>query len=381
MVGIPRFIVPPQVLEHVARTGEAADREAALQTLAIDNSIRAARIQNAALRGLVAPRAVTPHGGRGAPNRTIFDAQHQSDQRATAMMRNEGGAPVADTAVNQAYDGLGDTYRFYWEVLGRDSIDDTGMALLGEVHFGVDYDNAFWDGERMMFGDGDGRLFTGFTSAVDVIGHELTHGVTQATINLLYTGQSGALNESISDVFGSLVKQYSLGQSADKADWLIGSGILGPALHGQALRSMKAPGTAFDGDDQPTQMTDYVTTAADNGGVHTNSGIPNHAFYLVASSLGGNAWDRAGRIWYRVLASRAVPPTAHFQTFALATVNAAISLYGAGSPEADAVTSAWVQVGVLTSQQMPGQAIPQGGSSPLPLPGEARQHNPPLVAT
>src|SRR5215831_3671463 len=246
-----RFIVPPQLFERVARTGAAEDREVALDTLAIDHSIRTARVQNAALRARTPKRLVAAPGGRGNPDRTIFNARHRADVHARTMLRTEGQPPVPDSSANQAYDGLGDTYRFFWEVLGRDSIDDAALPLLGEVHFGVNYDNAFWDGERMMFGDGDGRLFTGFTSAVEVIGHELTHGVTQDTINLLYTGQPGAL-----------VKQYKLGQTANEADWLIGAGILGPALHGVALRSMKAPGTAYDGDNQPSAMSDYVVTPA-----------------------------------------------------------------------------------------------------------------------
>jgi Zn-dependent metalloprotease len=350
------FIVPPQLFEQVARRGSPEERAIALDTLAIDHSIRTARVQNAALGVVLARRLVGGQDGRGRPNRTIFNALNRSDTHATTVMRVEGNAPVTDLSANQAYDGLGDTYRFYWDVLARDSIDDAALPLLGEVHFGLDYDNAFWDGERMMFGDGDGRLFTGFTSAVEVIGHELTHGVTQGTLNLLYTGQSGALNESISDVFGSLVKQYKLGQTADAADWLIGEGILGPAVHGTALRSMKAPGTAFDGDSQPATMSDYVTTTSDNGGVHTNSGIPNHAFYLAATAIGGNAWERAGRIWYRVMTTCAVPPTARFGTFAQATVNAAASLYGPTSGEARAVGEAWIQVGVLTASQVPTAA-------------------------
>jgi Zn-dependent metalloprotease len=258
--------------------------------------------------------------------------------------------------VNQAYDALGDTYRFYWEVLSRDSINDAGLPLLGEVHFGRNYDNAFWDGERMMFGDGDGRLFTGFTSAVEVVGHELTHGVTGSTINLLYTGQSGALNESISDVFGVLVKQYKLRQTVEQANWLIGDGILGPSMHGVALRSMKAPGTAFDGDTQPATMADYVNTAEDNGGVHTNSGIPNHAFYLAAAGIGGNAWEKAGKVWYAVSVNRMVPQDAQFHTYAQATLTAAATLFGANSTEAGAVADAWGRVGVLTSGQLPTAA-------------------------
>lgn len=348
-------IVPPQLLERVARHGAARDRELALNTLSIDHSIRTWRVQAAALAwagAAEARRLETVHGGRGRPHRIVLDAQHRADTRATRVLRTEGQPPVRDTAANEAYDGLGATHRFYWEVMGRDSIDDAGQHLLGEVHFGRRYGNAFWDGERMIFGDGDGRLFTGFTRAVDVIAHELTHGVVQRTLNLLYTGQSGALNESISDVFGSLVKQHRLGQTAAEADWLIGAGILGPALSGEALRSLKAPGTAFDGDQQPSHMCDYVATTADNGGVHLNSGIPNRAFYLAATAIGGHAWERAGRIWYLTLLSRAVLPDAQFHAFAHATVRTARAVYGATSTEARAVVEAWAQVGVATPAQL-----------------------------
>ena len=156
--------------------------------------------------------------------------------------------------MNQAYDNFGDTYKFYWEVLHRDSIDDQGMPIHGMVHFDTDYNNAFWDGEgHMWFGDGDGTLFSDFTKSLDVIGHELTHGVTQYTANLAYSGQSGALNESLSDVFGSLVKQYAKQQTAEQADWLIGAEVVGPQL-APALRSMKAPGTANQYDQQPADM-------------------------------------------------------------------------------------------------------------------------------
>ena len=346
MSGCRCSIVPPHLLERIVRTGTAQDRESALNTLAIDHSVRTLRVENSSLRGAAARRLTRTHGVGGAPVRVIYDAEHQTDVRATRVRRSEGDPPVGDGAVNQAYDGLGRTYGLYWDVYHRDSIDDAGLPLLGEVHFGVDYDNAFWDGERMMFGDGDGRLFTGFTSAIDVIGHELTHGVTEDTLGLRYLGQSGALNESVSDVFGSLVKQYALGQTADEADWLIGAGILGPALNGVALRSMQAPGTAFEGDLQPARMSDYVRTASDNGGVHINSGIPNHAFYLAATAIGGYAWEDAGRIWYETLSARTVGPNTQFRGFAAATVGVAERLFGQGSTQARAVADAWTEVGL-----------------------------------
>jgi Zn-dependent metalloprotease len=343
--GSPCFIVPPHLLERVARTGTEQEREAALQTLALDASLGAARLQRAVLGGSREQEPFAAPGGK--PQRVIYDARHREDVHAATVLRLEGDAPVRDRSADQAYDGLGDAYRFFWDVLRRDSIDDAGMRLLGEVHFARDYDNAFWDGERMIFGDGDGRLFTGFTRAVDVIGHELAHGVVQHTIGLRYLGQPGALNESIADVFGTLVKQYTLGQSVEQADWLVGGGILGPALHGHGLRSLAAPGTAFEGDPQPAHMRDYHTTVADNGAVHINSGIPNHAFYLFAMELGGRAWERAGEVWYDVLAGRRVDGYAGFAAFALATVRAAEHRFGHASPEERALADAWSGVGVL----------------------------------
>lgn len=190
---------------------------------------------------------------------------------------------MPDPAVNQAYDGLGRTWELYLTAYQRDSLDNKGLPLVASVHYGTNFDNAFWDGQQMVFGDGDGTVFVGFTHALDVIGHELTHGVTQYTAGLTYVGQSGALNESVSDCFGSLVKQLSLGQTAAQADWLIGAALFTPAVKGVALRSMKAPGTAFDDpvlgkDPQPADMDGYVELphdqAHDNGGVPTNSGSP-----------------------------------------------------------------------------------------------------------
>ena len=150
-----------------------------------------------------------------------------------------------DVAVNEAYDGAGATYDLYYDIYERNSIDNRGMSIVSYVHYDVNYDNAFWDGSEMVYGDGDGEIFDRFTKCIDVIGHELTHGVTQYEANLAYSNQPGALNESMSDVFGSLVKQRTLKQTAAKADWLIGAGLLMPKIHGKALRSMKAPGNSL----------------------------------------------------------------------------------------------------------------------------------------
>jgi Zn-dependent metalloprotease len=304
----------------------------------------------------------TPHPAASLPppqeKRSIYDAGHTQDLPGK-LARAEGQAAVSDIAVNQAYDGLGDTFNFYLQIYDRNSIDNAGMPLVASVHFSKNYDNAFWNGQQMVFGDGDGVIFTGFTGATDVIGHELTHGVTGSEANLTYQGQSGALNESISDVFGVMVKQYKLKQTADQADWLIGAGILAKGVKGVALRSMKAPGTAYNDpklgkDPQPADMAHYVKTAQDNGGVHINSGIPNHAFYLLATALGGHSWEKAGQIWYDTLTDNNLKANASFATFANITIQHAGSRFGANSAEQKAARDAWSKVGVIKAPKALG---------------------------
>jgi Zn-dependent metalloprotease len=289
----------------------------------------------------------------GEKKRTIYDTRG-SQQLPGNVVRNEGDGPVADQTVNEAYDGLGATWDLFWDIYERNSIDDEGKALDGTVHFGNKYNNAFWNGQQMVFGDGDGKLFNRFTIAVDIIGHELAHGVTEDEAQLAYLFQPGALNESMSDVFGSLVKQRVLGQTATQADWLIGEGLFTSSVNGAALRSMKAPGTAYDDpvlgkDPQPAHMDDFVRTYDDNGGVHINSGIPNRAFYLAATKLGGFAWEKAGRIWYETLRDPRLRNNAGFKRFAKLTVMSAERMYGHGSVEQTIVADAWKQVGLAVS--------------------------------
>jgi Zn-dependent metalloprotease len=338
-------IVPPDLLRDIILEGTKAERDAAAETLAVDQTFRTLRASFAeslhAARGALRPVGGVP----GQPQRTIYDQGHSDAMTLGTVARTEGGRKVKDPAVNEAYDGLGATYDFYWKVLARNSIDDAGLPILGLVHYSTNYNNAFWDGQGdMFFGDGDGMLFTRFTKSLDVIGHELTHGVTQYETGLVYQGQSGALNESLSDVFGSLVKQYKKKQTADKADWLIGNDIVGPSLE-PALRNMVAPGTANKFDKQPADMDHYVKTASDNGGVHTNSGIPNRAFAVAALTLGGKAWEKAGRAWYDAVRDPLVKPTSGFTAFARATVRQAQQRFGAG-PEVDAIKAGWDTVKV-----------------------------------
>jgi len=195
-------VLPPFILESLARNGSAQERDHAIRNLSLDHSLRAARLM------ATSPAATAPATGAPSPSRTIADAKTSTNLPGTTV-RSEGGAPTDDVAVNEAYDGLGSTFDFYWNIYSRNSIDGNGLPLAATVHYDQGYDNAFWNGERMIFGDGDGTYFNRFTIAVDVIGHELTHGVTGSERNLDYQGQAGALNESVSDVFGSLVKQHA----------------------------------------------------------------------------------------------------------------------------------------------------------------------------
>ncbi|MFT4248760.1 MAG: M4 family metallopeptidase [Pseudomonas sp.] len=341
-----RGVVPPYLLERLAHEAPEPLRYHAQLTRDTTERLRAQRNQGIAA-GL---RRSAAAAVSSAVQRHIHDARNGSALPGT-LVRGEGDPAGGDVAVNEAYDYLGATHAFYLEVYGRNSIDDRGLPLVGSVHYEHDYDNAFWNGEQMVFGDGDGKVFNRFTIALDVVGHELTHGVTEHSANLAYQDQAGALNESVSDVFGALIKQHANGQSADQADWIIGEGLLASGINGVGLRSMKAPGTAYDDpllgkDPQPATMDGYVRTQDDNGGVHYNSGIPNHAFYLAAVAIGGAAWDKAGRIWYRALTGGQLAAEADFAAFAALTAQVAAADYGAGSAEARAVQQAWRDVGV-----------------------------------
>jgi Zn-dependent metalloprotease len=207
--------------------------------------------------------------------------------------------------------------------------------------------NALWNGEQMAYGDGDGTTFQRFTRSLDVVGHELTHGVQSYTSNLTYYGQSGALNEHFADVFGILVRQWNNGEKALKANWVLGAEVFVPATTRRGIRDMENPGTAFvndpdlGNDPQPAHMSKLYTGARDRGGVHINSGIPNRAFVLTAQALKGNAWDVAGRIWYDTLLQ--LTTSSQFVECAKLTVQVAT---GHGAAAKKAVKAAWKKVGI-----------------------------------
>ncbi len=335
-------IVPPYMLREILRNGDVRQQERAWSTLTDSEQARGRRRVLAAIAplALVAP---------GVKRRTVYDAAN-TYQLPGRLVRAEGSRKSKDQTVNEAYDGSGSTYDLYWRAYGRNSIDGRGMRIDSTVHYGEGYDNAFWDGTQMVYGDGDGEIFGPFTKALDVIGHELTHGVIQHSAALRYQGQSGALSESFADVFGSLVKQYRRGQTAEEADWLVGAGLFVSGIKARGIRSLKEPGNAYDDpllgkDPQPADMKGYVTTNEDNGGVHINSGIPNRAFYEAAARLKGYAWEKPGKIWYKTLADK-LRPESTFRDAVTGTVTVAGELFGKNSREQKAVRSAWASVGL-----------------------------------
>lgn len=340
-------IVPSYILRNIARNGDEQDRALALASLALTSMPRLERQAPAAMLAGVELMLAPPRR-----RRTVYDAR-ETKTLPGRRVRGERGKPSRDVAVNEAFDGAGRTHDFFRDVFDRRSIDDRGMPLESTVHFGRAFSNAHWNGRQMIYGDGDGKYFNRFTAALDVIAHELMHGVTQYAAGIGFSGQCGALAEHYSDVFGVLVKQHARKQTAARADWLVGAELFTRRVNGIAIRSMKSPGTAFDDpilgrDLQPSHMKNYVRTSSDDGGVHINSGIPNHAFYRVATLLGGRAWEVAGRIWYRALVGE-LGPRSRFRDCANATWRAAGELYGTDSEPQHAVREGWAAVGVAVT--------------------------------
>ncbi|MGM3175859.1 M4 family metallopeptidase [Dickeya lacustris] len=336
-----RSIIPPYILHRIINNGSDEERRCAQQTLM--------HVQSLMVTAVAHPET---HEERSDTQvlREIHDAGHQQTLPGN-LVRKEGEPGNGDVAAEEAYTALGIVHDFFWKIFGRNSLDNKGLPLIGSIHYGKNYQNAFWDGRQMVFGDGDGKIFNRFTSSLDVIAHEMSHGVIESESSLLYFRQSGALSESLADVFGSMIKQYHHNQKVQQADWIIGEGLLSDEIDGKGLRSLSRPGTAYDDlllgtDPQPAHMRDFVNTREDNGGVHLNSGIPNRAFYLAAIALGGYAWEKTGHIWYDAMCDKALPQNADFSIFARFTVEHAKKRFNAAV--AEAVLRSWHQVGIDT---------------------------------
>lgn len=340
-------IIPPYVIDHMAKSDDPEVRRLATEVVQSGAEARAQR----SMLGTMAAMAAIPSPG-AKKHRLVYDLGHKPMWALPGkLVRSEGQGNTKDPAVNEAYRHAGYVYDFYQKIFGRNSLDDRGMSLISSVHLMKNHNNAYWNGEQMIYGDGDGQEFVRFTKSLDVVGHEFSHGVVTHTCNLEYSYEPGALNEHFADVMGMLVKHWKKKQSAKTADWSIGKDCLGPDVVAKGLRTFEA-GRAFENDPiigtdiQPKHISGKYTGSADYGGVHINSGIPNHAFYLTAVELGGSAWSKAGKIWYAALSM--LTKTSKFADMVAATEAAASNLYGgSGSTEAKAVKKGWKGVGLL----------------------------------
>lgn len=289
-----------------------------------------------------------------ARNRSTYNANHSTSLPGTLVLSETSGS-TTDLAIQMAHDGAGATYDYYWQVHSRDSYNNAGAALKSSAHYSTSYNNAFWNGTQMVYGDGDGTTFKPLSESIDVTAHELTHAVTEYSANLTYSNESGALNEATSDIMGNRVESWKRG-AVDSNTWKVGEDIYTPSTSGDALRYMNDPALGGDYDYYPTRYTG----TADSGGVHTNSGIANLAFYLM--TMGGShprgktstvvtalnatpltSIDMAAKIWYRALTVYMTSST-NFAGARTATANAATDLYGATA--AATVNAAWDAVGV-----------------------------------
>lgn len=329
---------------HIAKYGDDDDRAKIEATR--HHTSRIAHEREARLIS-TASRSLDPQ-----KRRYVYDARN-GHTLPGALVMSEQEESTKDVEAREAFEGAGATHDFFYKVFGRNSIDGRGMKMVSTIHYERNFNNAMWNGKEMVYGDGDGKFFNRFTTPKDVIGHEFTHGVTQFTSGLEYHDQTGALNEHISDVCGIMIKQRWLAQTVTQSDWGIGGGLFTAAVNGTALRSMKAPGTAYDDpvlgrDPQPAHMRNYVVTADDNGGVHINSGIPNHAFYLSSTRLGGYSWEVAGDLWY-VASTEHLTPKAQFQDLANATVVLAGQKFGVGGNVQTILIQSWSDVGLFVA--------------------------------
>lgn len=337
-------ILPPYIVDRMAASPSPEVRRLAIEAIANAAEVRATR--NALATMPVMAAIPSPAGTK---HRLVYDAKNRGFPFLPGtLIRSEGQKAGKDPAVNEAYTHSGTTYDFYKRLFGRNSLDDNGMSLISSVHLGRRLNNAFWTGDQMAYGDGDGDLFVRFTRSLDVVGHELSHGVIMHTCNLEYRNEPGALNEHFADVMGTLVKQWRKRQDVKKADWLIGAEIMGPGVTARSLRTL-TEAKAYENDPilgtdpQPKHLTHKYTGTEDYGGVHINSGIPNHAFYLAAMAMGRHAWKQAGVIWYKTMLR--LHRTSDFAQMVVMTEEVAVSEFGRGSKEHKAVKTAWQAVG------------------------------------
>lgn len=341
------FALPRKLLEQLAQDSDEEHRQLLHAQIDHSSKLRAQR----AVQSLRRP---VPIVGSQLLQRQVFDAQGRT-LLPGKLLRDEDDPPTRDREADQAYENVGVAMRFFKDVLGRDSLDGKGMRVDTSVHYGVRFANAMWTGRQMIVGEGDGRHVRGLASSLGIIAHEISHGISQHIVRgglgvvqlpgrpPSLKGEAGALNESFSDVFASMIKQWHAGQDVTEADWLLGEDILSRGA-GKAVRSLKDPGNTrltWKHDDQIKDYRHYKPTDEP----HKASGIGNHAFYVAASMLGGKSWENLAMVWLkafdRLRARGTYLDAAHY------TIDVAAALHGKGSKPHAAVKAGWKTVKVL----------------------------------
>ena len=339
-----RAIVPRDVLDRLAadRSLHPDARRCAADTARICTQMRALRRQSARLAGALC------HAGGHLLALASSPEVAVSDCRRT---RSLPGAPVPaaaaspDPVARRVHELCLRVAGFYAAVFGRNSLDDAGMTLASSIHFGRHFDNALWLGGQLLFGDGDGRLFANFAEDADVVAHELTHGVTQFSLQPGEEGEAGGLGESLADCFAAMFRQWEAGDDAAGADWRIGTGLLGPDVRAQGftcLRDMAAPGDPRALAAQPEHHA-RLTPGMDP---HAASGPPNLAFCLACKAAGGRSWEGVGQVWYEAMAMSGPRPGLSMSAFANLTRQVAARRGGARPALGAAIDAAWRRVGL-----------------------------------
>lgn len=337
-------IVPKDVLERLAGDKKLATelRRAARDSARLSDALRALRDQAGLLTQIAQQTDAHLVELAAAPKVTVYDCRQSQTLPGTPLAAAKASK---DATAKRTFVETSAVAKFYKTVFGRNSIDDAGMTMMSSIHFGRNYNNAMWNGSQMIYGDGDGKLFVDFTRGDDVIGHELTHGVTQHSLQLAYSGDAGGLNESLSDCFGAMFRQWSAAQDVNAADWLIGADIMGPTAKARGfkcLRNMAKPDDKAALAPQPTQYS-QITPGMDP---HYSSGPPNLAFCTACKTLGGRSWERIGQVWYAALSTSGAQPHLSMPKFAARTRQLAAQKYPAQPAVATAVDAGWKKVGL-----------------------------------
>jgi Zn-dependent metalloprotease len=334
--------VPKDVLTRLSgdKTLSAELRQASAFTSRVSDELRKLRTQAGEVT--TASQSVGAHmlTLAAAPKVTVYDCKHSQTLPGSPVPSPKASK---DGTAKRAFGETSKVAEFYKKVFKRNSIDDAGMTLMSSVHYGTNFNNAMWNGSQMVYGDGDSKIFIDFTNGNDVIGHELTHGVTQHTLQLAYKGDAGGLNESLSDCFGSMFRQWEANQDVASADWLIGSDIMGPTAKAKGyscLRNMANPADKKALAPQPTKFS-QVTPGMDP---HYSSGPPNLAFCNACKALGGKSWEKIGQVWYAAMTGSGPHPNMTMKEFANRTRQVAGQLYGSDPTVGAAVDTGWTSV-------------------------------------